>query len=172
MSVVRNYMVLPGVANWDKIDEFNDHVGHPKMRFVDVSEHGGGVKCVEAEIWLAAANYEPSIEDMVSKFHTFPWDEPENALLLHKDQEAEIWTACEVLRNSYKFNSVHISYVEPDEQYDEVKIIMTDKTETVNKLLEALIRILDFGGVTPENLSQGRDAIRAYRKHEEKTDDR
>jgi len=92
VSNVHNYLILPSIDDWESVAKFNKWLGIDNG-FIDISPHSGGTKHLEAEVWALAVNYNPNIDEMISKFKSYQWKNPSETLLLHKHQDANTWTA-------------------------------------------------------------------------------
>ena len=86
MSYVADVVLLAGIRDsgvaeiqgWLKANDW------PQL--VEISDHAGGNKAMQCEVWAAAINYF-DIEGFSKMVHAAQWESPESVQLLIKDEE-------------------------------------------------------------------------------------
>ena len=93
MSRVTDIIMLtwlddPGVA---EVNAWLKEVGYSELE--EISDHAGGTKVLQAEIWSAALNHFEGYEEQhVDVFRRAKWEQPEKAVLIFEREEDERWT--------------------------------------------------------------------------------
>jgi hypothetical protein len=93
MSHVTDIILVTMIEDSEGVAQLNAWLeanhGFPHLK--EISDHAGGNKGVQADVWMAAINY-MDIPAFVAAFKAAPWQFPECAQLMLKDEHEERFT--------------------------------------------------------------------------------
>jgi hypothetical protein len=81
---------------------------NPGNSFNEVSEHAGGTKAMEAEVWLGAFNY-LDLEDFLERVRLTDFEYPDDVRILVQEQDDDHFRLVELSKNAPKDSSGEFS---------------------------------------------------------------